>query len=165
MLIAVISDIHDNIPNLAKCLDWCRHNKVKKIIFCGDTTTEETLSYLAREFSGEIFMVSGNGELFEPDRLNSYRNISYHGRAGYQELDGCPIGFCHEPVNIKKVLTLSSQTPDFIFYGHTHQPWLDKRGPMIVANPGNLSGTFHQATFAALDTESGKLELKILAEL
>ena len=42
MLIAIISDIHDNIPNLKKVLDYCRENKVEKIICCGDLATLET---------------------------------------------------------------------------------------------------------------------------
>ena len=38
MLIAIISDIHDNLVNLTKCLNWCNANKIKTIICCGDIT-------------------------------------------------------------------------------------------------------------------------------
>jgi len=82
-----------------------------------------------------------------------------------KKIGGLTIGFCHEPKNIKKVLKLTPTTPDFIFYGHTHKPWLGHDGETIIANPGNVSGTFHQATFAVLDTTAKKLDLKIIADL
>jgi putative phosphoesterase len=165
MLLAVISDLHDNLANLDKCLDWCRAHAVAKMIFCGDTTTLETLNYLAANFRGEIFMVRGNIELYDPGESPLPANVDYHGEYGRLDIDGVRIGLCHEPQEIKKVLTLSPIAPDFIFYGHTHKPWLEKRGETVIANPGNLAGTFHPATFATLDTTTKKLELKIVADL
>ena len=32
MRLAIISDTHDNIPNLKKVLDYCRENKIEKLI-------------------------------------------------------------------------------------------------------------------------------------
>ncbi|MCX6794911.1 MAG: metallophosphoesterase family protein [Candidatus Falkowbacteria bacterium] len=167
MLIAIISDIHDNIANLKKCLDWCRRNEVEKIIQLGDITTLETINYLAENFPGEIFMVSGNLEIYRADELAEYKykNIRYSGEIDLREIGGLNIGFCHEPKNIKSVQKLASTAPDFIFYGHTHKPWLEHNGETIIANPGNVSGTFHQATFAVLDTTAKKLDLKIIADL
>lgn len=165
MLIAIISDIHDNIANLQKCLNWCWQNKVEKIIFCGDATTLETLAYLAENFSGEIFMARGNIEFWRESELAPYKNIKYNGELGLKEMGGLMIGFCHEPEKIKKVFKLALATPDFIFYGHTHKPWLEHDGETIIVNPGNVAGVFHQATFAALDTSTKKLDLKIVADL
>ena len=167
MMIAIVSDIHDNIANLRKCLDWCLGHGVEKIIQLGDITTLETIDYLATNFSGEIFMISGNLEIYRAGELAEYeyKNIRYSGEIGLKEIGGLNIGFCHEPKNIKKVLKLASTAPDFIFYGHTHKPWLEHDGDMIIANPGNVAGVFHQATFAVLDTVTKKLDLKIIADL
>ena len=60
MNIAIISDIHDNIPNLKKVLDYCRKQKVEKMIHCGDLATLETLDFINKNFSGEIFFTFGN---------------------------------------------------------------------------------------------------------
>ena len=51
---------------------------------------------------------------------------------------------------------------DFVFYGHNHKPWIEEIGETFLANPGTLAGLFNKATFAILDTENKKLELKIL---
>ena len=60
MKIAIISDVHDNIPNLKKVLDYCAQNSVEKMICCGDLASLETLNYLNNNFAGEIFFVFGN---------------------------------------------------------------------------------------------------------
>jgi hypothetical protein len=165
MLIAIISDIHDNLVNLKKFLTWSRDQGIEKIIFCGDTTTGDTAAYLAGNFPGEIFVARGNIELYEEKELKPFKNVSYGGEIGIIELDGLNIAFCHEPEKIEQALKIAPRNPDFIFYGHTHKPWLDKRGSTIVANPGNLANIFHQPTFAVLDTATRKLDLKILADL
>ncbi len=165
MMIAIVSDIHDNIANLEKCLRWCSGHEVEKMIACGDMTNLETIDYLAANFSGEIFLVRGNMELYEEKELSRYKNIKYGGDIGLREIGGLSLGFCHEPEKTKKVFKLAAAAPDFIFYGHTHKPWLEHDGDTIIANPGNVAGVFHQATFAVLDTATKKLDLKIIADL
>ena len=168
MKIAVISDIHDNIENLEKCLKWCNTKKIKLLICCGDIAAEDTLNYLAT-FSGKILIAAGNAELFAEDILKKYPRIKYYKSEGKIKINKLNIGFCHETKKIKNLLDQSSdltQTPfDFIFYGHTHKPWIEKKDKVIIANPGNIAGLFYQATFATLDTSIKKLELHLLASL
>ncbi|MFA7087885.1 MAG: YfcE family phosphodiesterase [Patescibacteria group bacterium] len=165
MLIAIISDIHDNLINLKKCLSWCNKNKIKKIIFCGDLTTSETAAFLAANFSGNIFITKGNAEIYFENDLKSFQNIIYCHETETVKIENIKIGICHEPEKIKLLLKKQPHNPDFIFYGHTHKPWIAQEGGTIIANPGNLSNTFHQATFATLNTADKKLKLKILADL
>ncbi len=165
MLIAIISDIHDNIPNLQKCLNWCQSNKIKKIICCGDVTNLETMSILAHNFLGEIFVVASNNQLYEEIDLVNFKNINYCGKIGMIEEAGTRIAFCHKKGEITEILQTSSHPLDFIFYGHSHKPWLERRGETIIANPGNIAGSWYQATFSTLNTENKNLELKILSEL
>jgi putative phosphoesterase len=165
MLIAIISDIHDNLETLKKCLTWCGNNKINSLICCGDITTLETLSYLARNFSGEIFIVSGNAEIYEEKEITKFKNLNFYGEIGINEINGINIGFCHEPEKIKKIEELSPLDLDFIFYGHTHKPWLKKRKSTLIVNPGTLGGVFYQATFAVLDSKEKNLSLKIIADL
>jgi len=165
MLIAIISDIHDNLLNLEKCLSWCRNNKIKKIICCGDVCDSDTLKFLSQNFTNDIFLVEGNGETFIEDDLKDLKNIKYKSLAGSEKISGLYLGFCHQNKDLDKIKKLDSQDFDFIFFGHTHKPWIEKRGKTFLTNPGNISGTFYQATFAVLNTENKKLDLKILAHL
>lgn len=165
MLVAIISDIHDNIPALQTCLNWCANNNIKKIICCGDICNLETLKYLSNNFAGEIFLVDGNGELYTADEAKSFTNIVYEGEIGFQILDNLIIGFCHQEKDFDKVLKKTGNHPDFLFYGHSHKPWLENKNGIFICNPGNISGTFYGSTFATLDTKIKKLELKIINNL
>lgn len=184
MLVAIISDSHDNLDNLKKFLDWTLKNKVEKIICLGDVARIESIKYLTHNFLGEIFLVKGNACLYDEKDLKKYKNIKYYGEVGEIEIEGLKIGFVHEPEKIKHfnllkvglnkvdldkaVLDksgLEKRSLDFIFYGHSHKPWLEKEGETFIANPGTLGGVYYQATFAVLDTKTKNLELKILEGL
>lgn len=164
MLVAVVSDIHDNLANLDACLRWCAGRSITKMICCGDVCSQETLDRLAAEFAGDIFLVRGNGELYRESDLSKNKNISYLGDMGCIEIDSLNIGLCHEPEKVDR-LTENFSTLDFIFFGHTHKPWIEKRGKIYLANPGNIAGVFYQASFAVLDTAKKELELKLMAYL
>jgi hypothetical protein len=160
MKIAIISDIHDNLVNLKKCLGWCADNLVEKIICCGDVANGETLEIISRRFAGEIFLVRGNMEIYEEAEIAPLKNYTYGGRTALWEIGGKKVGVCHEPFLIKEVLAKGS--PNIVFYGHTHKPWIETKNGVQIANPGTLGGVLSRATFAFWDTETGRLELKIL---
>ena len=162
MLIAIISDIHDNLVNLTKCLNWCNANKIKTIICCGDITNEDTLNYLSKNFKNQIHIVKGNVELYREKHLTELKNINYYGRIGHLKLNSKTIGFCHEPFLFDKVL---EKKCDIVFYGHTHKPWIESYNNIETVNPGDLSGTWNKATFATYDVAKNKLNLKLLENI
>lgn len=168
MKIVIISDIHDNLENLNKCLSWCNVEKIDCIVCCGDVANIETLKKLSDGFNGPIYLVRGNMEIFEDSEVEKYKNIKYFGRIGSLEIKNTKIGICHEPFLINKVLETGDK--EVIFYGHTHKPWIDKQkmdnGKEVkTVNPGTLGGVFQKATFAFWDNDNKKLELKILEQL
>jgi len=162
MKLVIISDIHDNIINLAKCLNWCNQENIDAMICCGDITNSETLEFLTGEFYKNIYLVKGNTEIYEESELKNYDNINYLGKFGRFRLENKFIGVCHEPEYISDVV--DKGPCDIIFCGHTHQPWQEQRGNTIVVNVGTISGIFYKACFAAWDIEMNKLDL-ILLEL
>lgn len=169
MLIAIISDLHDNLINLKTFLAWAKNNKIEKIINLGDVANSDSLKYLAKNFIGQIFLVKGNAELYPEAEIKNYPNLKYFGQLGETEIDGLKIGFVHQPILIKKLKDAYSKNKfDFIFYGHTHKPWFSKdkkNKELIISNPGTLGGIFQSATFSILETTNKKLELKILADI
>lgn len=163
MKVVIISDIHDNLVNLGKCLHWCRKSNLGELICCGDLTNSETLEFLAQNFKGIIYLVRGNIEIYDEDEVKQYKNIKYYGKIGKVELDEKAVGFGHEPYFIDDIL--EKEKYDIIFYGHTHRPWEFKKKGAKIVNPGTLGGVFNKATFAVWESASGKLELKILENL
>lgn len=201
MKIAILSDSHDNIPNIKKTLKWINKEGIKTIIHCGDLCAPSTLfSVIIPNFTGDIYLVNGNvgdPESLE-DGVKKYPNVYYfndhystHDRElnkkketvlgyGEIELDGKKIAFTHSPSNAKELAQTGQY--DYVFYGHTHKPWEEKLKVSAqgrpapgwkneklkiveLVNPGTLAGMFYKATFAVLDTKTGKLELKILEKI
>lgn len=160
MLIAIISDIHDNIANLERFLEWAKTKKISKIICCGDVTSTDTLEVMSGKFTGTVEIVKGNAEIYSDKDIKRYPNIKLHGRAGIIKVGETNLGFCHEPFLIKKVL--EKGRPEIIFYGHTHKPWKEIKDGVNCVNPGTLGGVFQKATFASFDTGEKKLKLHIL---
>lgn len=160
MKIAIVSDIHDNLPNLEKFLRYVKENKIKTIICCGDVTNQETVTRLSAGFQGDIFLVRGNADIYDKEILIDLENIVDLGRVGRVKLDSLQIGLCHEPYLFDKVVEQGEC--DIVFYGHTHKPWEENKQATRFINPGTLSGMFTLGTFATLDTNTKNLELIIV---
>ncbi len=163
MKIAIISDIHDNLMNLKKFLSLCQTQRIEVIICCGDIANSETLKYLANNFSGNIYLIKGNAEIYQEEEIDKYKNIKYFGKYGRFELADKTIGFCHEPDFIDNIMSLGDC--DVIFHGHTHKPWTEEKKGVKIYNPGTLGGVFQKATFAVWETNEKEFELKILERL
>ena len=176
MKIAIISDTHDNVPNLEKALAWMKENKIEQLIFCGDLCAPSMIrEVLVPNFSGQIHLVFGNVEDREqtPKVAGQFKNVKHYGDWGEFKIDppspnsfgetSKKIAFVHFPEEAKKLA--QSGKYDFVFYGHTHKPWTEKIGKTEMLNPGTLAGMFNKATFAVWDTKTGEMELKILERM
>ena len=152
MLIAICSDSHDKLPNIKKFLDYCKEKRIKILIHCGDVTSLETWNYIQDNFNGEIHAVMGNADMFDLQRNKIIK------------IDAIRIGFAHHKETAVRLMTRENNL-DFAFYGHSHKPWIEKFDNTYLANPGSLAGMGYKAAFAVLDTETKKLELKILDTL
>lgn len=166
MKIAIISDTHDNLPNLKTFLKYIQENPVEAILHCGDVCSEETLTHLCQEFNGPIYLSLGNCD----DRRDIANivddppeNLKIFPALGKAQLGGLKLAFLHFPEEAKDAA--NQQIYDFVFHGHTHQPWLEKIGNCHLANPGNIAGLYFNPSFAILDCKTKKLELKLLNHL
>ena len=183
MKIAIISDTHDNLPNLEKALDWIKKQGLKIIIHCGDIFSQETLEYMAKNFSGKIYLA---GDIIDDDYPKAeIKGLYYFSGAGEIEIDNKKIAFSHRPETAEELA--KSGKYDLVFYGHTHRPWQRRiqintnqntdqcgylrksactlRESALLVNPGNLCGLLYQPTFAIYDTKTDKLELKLLEKI
>lgn len=165
MRLAIISDTHDNLANLEKFAIWAAKNQIERIIHCGDIASGETVEFLAKKFSGDIYLAYGNMDANYRDDIylasDNLPNVHLFGDEGELEIDGIKIAFCHFPERAKELAATGKY--NLVFYGHTHKPWMETlpSGCQLV-NPGTLGGVFQKAAFAVFDTATKKLELKIL---
>jgi len=167
MLVAIISDIHDNIPNLTKVLNYCRENKIEKIICCGDLASLETLDFLNDNFASEIFFVFGNMDndylKNYPFENNQHKNTKIFRDFGEAEIDSKKTAFVHFPEEAHRLC--GSGKYDFVFHGHTHKPWTEQVNDCTVLNPGNVANQIYPPTFAVWKTEQNKFDLIRINEI
>ncbi|HLN19212.1 MAG TPA: YfcE family phosphodiesterase [Patescibacteria group bacterium] len=163
MLIAIISDIHNNTVNLKKVLDYCLDVKIENIICCGDLASKETLDFLNDNFSGHIYYTFGNMDndqllSFSPEEIKEeYRKTTIFKDFGEVKIDGINIAFVHYPDKAEKLCQRGKFK--FVFYGHTHKPWEQDINGCKMLNPGNVAGEIYLPTFAVWNTENDKFQL------
>jgi hypothetical protein len=185
MLVAIISDIHNNEVNLKKVLDYCVKEDVKTIICCGDLASLETLDFLNANFSGNILLTFGNAEYDDIRNLENQKKYKQtflfkdfgelevpvspaRGEMAKGQRGGRKIAFVHYP-NMAKSLARTGKY-DFIFYGHTHKPWVvSTEAPTgrkyTLLNPGTTSGEIYPPTFAVWETDDDNFKLIRVHEL
>lgn len=163
MFLAIISDTHDNIPNIEKFLSWAKENKIETIIHCGDIAAPSMIMELFGPAEIEFYCVFGNvadRELL-PQVCKKFAHTKCYGDQGELELEKHQIAFCHFPKTAKELAATNKY--NLVFYGHTHKPWMETLpNDCQLINPGTLGGVFQKATFAVYDTQTKKLDLKIL---
>ncbi len=161
MQIAIISDSHDNIPNLKKVLSYCTLNKIEGIICCGDLASLETLDFLNDNFQGEIFFTFGNmdNDFLKnyPFENNQYKKTKIFKNFGEAEFEGKSIAFIHFPKEAEELC--QTEKYNFVFYGHTHKPFEETVNDCKMLNPGNVANQFYPPTFAVWETEEDKFSL------
>ncbi|MFH1036609.1 MAG: YfcE family phosphodiesterase, partial [Patescibacteria group bacterium] len=135
MKIAIVADTHDNLPNLKKAVNWIKNEKIRLILHLGDVSDEEILKKALNGFKGKIYLSRGNCDLGDFKKIEG---IKVFEEMGEIKIGGKKIAFSHFP-NIAENLA-SEGKYDFVFYGHTHKPWIKKVGKTVLANPGNLAG-------------------------
>ena len=61
MKIAIVSDSHDNLPNIEKAVHYINNQKIPVMIHCGDVCAPIILGEFGKLFKGkEIHVVKGN---------------------------------------------------------------------------------------------------------
>ena len=158
MLVAVCSDIHDNIWKLEAALPGL--NQAETLIFCGDFCAPFTLTQLAEGFSGPIHAVLGNNDgdqrLLLAMAMNA-GNITLHGQFADLAIYGVHIAVNHYP-DIARGLSAGGGY-DIVCYGHDHRVHQEQIGKTWLLNPGEIMGRFGRSTYMLLNTSENTIEV------
>lgn len=156
MIIAVMSDSHDNIWNMRDAVSRIKEEQAEMIIHLGDFIAPFMMPEL--EKAGiPVHGVFGNndGDIHLLIRLASSCTppVTLHGITGEVDANGYKIGFAHEPVKAKGLLFEGRY--DAVFYGHTHTYSKEVINHTLFLNPGEIMGKDGEPGFVLLDTEKG----------
>lgn len=156
MLIGVMSDSHDNMPQIQKAVDVFNGRQVEHVIHAGDFGAPFTFRIL-KHLKGGFTGIYGNndGEKLLLQKLSQGRVFK---QPHVFELDGKKIVVVHEH-HVVDALAASGHY-DVVVYGHTHEPDLRTVGKTLVVNPGETGGWLYgKSTVALVDLQAMSAEI------
>ncbi len=138
MRLAILSDIHDNLWNLAVALHAVRD--ADALICCGDLCSPFVIDELAK-FERDIHIVFGNNDA-DLYRITSktlkHRHCHLHGELLTSELGGKRVAVNHFD-DIARPLSRSGDF-DLVCFGHNHEFEISQPGACLLINPGPIMG-------------------------
>ena len=159
MILAVMSDTHDNIWNLRKALDLIKARAVEAIIHCGDFVAPFVLQELDQggiPVHGVFGNNDGDQYLLTKFSLTVFSHITLYGLMGEVQLDNFSVAFTHYRA-VAEGLAASGQF-DLVCFGHSHEASVDKVGKTVLLNPGEVMGKEGSPGFYVVDTLTGGYE-------
>ncbi len=153
-MIAIFSDSHDNIWNLARALEQVRAQGAEVLIHCGDLCAPFVVKQLAEGFAGPIHLVFGNndgdGRLIQT-MVSRYPHVTHHGIYGEIAVGNRRIAVIHYPEPALRIA--QSGQFDLVCYGHDHRRHHEVIGACHLVNPGEILGKDHPPTWGLYDGE------------
>ena len=160
MKLAVFSDIHDNMTRFSEAAEIIKNEKIEIGICCGDVTSKETLSEIAKIFK-TLYLALGNADYkLSYDIKGIPKNVKAFEKIGAFELEGKKVAVVHNDRQAENIT--ASGIYDIVFYGHTHTPWEKKAGKTIMLCPGEVAGHYGPASFCIYDISTLTGSLKLL---
>lgn len=154
MRIAIISDIHDNIPKLRSALALM--GDIDALVCCGDLCSPFIVKELGEGFTGPIHIVFGNndGDRFRiHECAGRYDHMTIHGEFASLELGGRSFGINH----FDDIGRTMAGRFDVVCFGHSHRHEIRSEGDTLVINPGEIYGLLSgDSTFVVYDTAGGE---------
>ncbi len=163
MKIGVLSDSHDNLPNIRRAVSAFLDRKIESILHCGDFCSPFTLAEYKPLADKGIRMraVFGNND---GDKVLLTRKgegfCSFMDEATVLELGGRRIAMMHYPDFAEDLFRGGSF--DLVLYGHNHKLRVEGADKKLL-NPGTCAGYLaDKATVAVVDTSIMDVEIVVL---
>lgn len=155
MLIAVISDTHDNLFRLERVIKEINSRNINLVFHCGDIGLK-TIEMLKNE-KFLVYATCGNGDDYDFLKkaiINS--NIKLFEDAGEAKIEEVNIAITHYP-DLARLLA-SSKKYNIIFYGHTHKKKVEEIYNTKLVNPGDVEGRNDRPSFLIYNTTTMDIE-------
>lgn len=158
MKIGVISDTHENMPLIAKAVNFFNDNNVEAVLHAGDIISPITFKEF-RQLKCRIYAVYGNNDGEKKMLAEKFSAIGGIYPGPYEgEYAGTRIIMMHEPVKLDELA--ESGRYGVIIYGHTHKPDTRYRNDVLILNPGECCGWLTgNSTIALLYLPERKAEI------
>lgn len=149
-MIGILSDSHDNLTRVREAVRLFNDAGCDLVIHAGDFVAPFTVHEL-RNLRAPVKAVYGNCDGEKAGLAKAFEGLG--------EIRAAPLKFshagrsflvCHLDAPVDR--HLASQAYDIIVFGHTHKPLAERRGGVLLINPGEAGGWLSgKSTVALLD--------------
>jgi len=139
MRVAVISDIHDNLWNLAVALDAIKRT-ADILLCCGDLCSPFVIDELVK-FERDVHIVFGNNDadLYRiTTKASKTSNVRIHGEFFEHTFENKRFAMNHFDYLAKPIA--KSGEYDVVCFGHNHELEIASHGACLLINPGPIMG-------------------------
>ncbi len=161
-IIGLVSDTH--LPRFGSALPrelaaGLRAARVERILHLGDMT--DPIAVALFEAIAPFDAVAGNNDPAEIWQR--------YGRKKIASVEGVRIGMVHGDVGRARtthenaIAAFAAEPVDVVLYGHSHQPVVDQRPGLLVANPGSPTDKRRMPTFSygVLTVDGNRAEIAL----
>ena len=130
MRVMIVSDTHGRHGNLDAALE--REGKIDMLLHLGDV--EDGEHYIEAVAECPVHILAGNNDFFsylpgeKEIQIGKYRVFMTHGHTYYVSMNTKRL---RQEALVRNV--------DIVMFGHTHKPYLDLDGEVVVLNPGSIA--------------------------
>jgi uncharacterized protein len=157
--IGVVSDTHNNLPNVRRIVELFAQARVERVVHTGDITQAKTLRMLA-EVGSPLAGVFGNndqGERVSLEEAAAELGIELSDPPLELNWSGRRILVVHDPRELEAHL----DGHDLALHGHTHERRIDRSTGCLVFNPGECAGHLEGRNAVGV-VDLASLEVEIL---
>ncbi len=157
MLIGIISDTHDHIPNLKKAIGIFKDRKAELILHAGDYCSP----FMIPLFEGlNLKGIFGNNDGDKYLLMEKFRDIGAELAGDFLRIEegGLTIAVYHGTYAEITDSLIESGRYDVVVTGHTHEMVYKEVEETIVINPGTANGFDEKASIAFLNTNTREVE-------
>jgi hypothetical protein len=163
MLIGLIADTHDNLPQIDKAIRRLNEENVELVLHAGDYIAPFVIPHF-KELKAKLIGVFGNNdgdhELLRK-RFSENEKLDIRGNFAEITTDNLKIALLHGSEKELLKSLIESGSFGVVVHAHTHNAETYRKGETLVVNPGEVCGYLSgKSTIAVLD--SSKLEARIL---
>jgi len=163
MIVGLIADTHDRLPNVEKAVKKFNAEKVELVLHAGDYVAPFVIPKF-KDLNAKLIGVFGNNdgdhELLRK-RFSEYGNLEIRGSFAEITVDGVKIALIHGTESALLKALIESEGFDVVVHGHSHKAEIYENGKTLVINPGEACGYLTgKSTIGLLDTT--KREARII---
>ncbi|MBD3645898.1 MAG: metallophosphoesterase [Pseudomonadales bacterium] len=138
MRIGVVSDTHNNLPNVRRIVEIFNEAGVDRVVHTGDITQPKTLEVFA-DLEAPLFGVFGNNDEERTGLEKAVDKFDFHFVEPPLALEwaGRRLVVVHDPLELRGV---DESEFDVILHGHTHRQYIGFDGGRLTFNPGECAG-------------------------